>query len=460
MKRIEIEERPDWRQTAHHNGFHFHTFGDEVHPKAAPVSPAELEAGVQDVLASLSQEARDRCMGASVEETAENIRRLAPAHAMMLPVGKQPLQYWEPEKYWDESAYYQFTLAQIENDLEDPTKELHEMCMHLVDKVAGSEELLTRLHIPASFHDYVNESWREGHPHLYGRMDFAYNGKGPAKLLELNYDTPTSLYEASAFQWIWMTQMKKRFKLPAEADQFNNIHTEMGLLFKELRSSPKFMMDKPFYFSAISTSPEDIGTVNYMRDIAAGAGMETYYIHLEDIGMNENRKFVDLDDMHIPYLFQLNAWEFLMKEDAFGAAIPKSDTCFFEPAWKSILSNKGILPLLWEEFKGHPNLLETFVDKDPSATLGKGWVRKPYFSREGANIELVTPEGELVKVPGPYTDAPYILQEYTEMPRFGDSYTLIGSWVVGDKACGIGIREDDSKVTKDTSRFLPHIILG
>ena len=33
------------------------------------------------------------------------------------------------EVYWDESRYYQFTLAQIENDLEKPTKDIHDMCL-------------------------------------------------------------------------------------------------------------------------------------------------------------------------------------------------------------------------------------------------------------------------------------------------------------------------------------------
>ena len=97
------------------------------------------------------------------------------------------------EPYWDESAYYQFTLKQIEQDLEDPTTEIHNMCMDLVARVVQSEELLERLSIPASFYDMIRTSWLEGHPHLYGRMDFSYNGSGPAKLLELNYDTPTSL---------------------------------------------------------------------------------------------------------------------------------------------------------------------------------------------------------------------------------------------------------------------------
>jgi glutathionylspermidine synthase len=86
-------------------------------------------------------------------------------------------------------------------------------------------------------------------------------------------------------------------------------------------------------------------------------------------------------------------------------------------------------------------------------------VRKPLFSREGANVELITPQGEKLQQGGPYTDSGYIRQAFSPLPRFGDSYTLIGSWVVGDLAAGIGIREDNSLITKDSSRFLPHIIL-
>ncbi|VTP59974.1 Glutathionylspermidine synthase [Serratia rubidaea] len=37
-------------------------------------------------------------------------------------------------------------------------------------------------------------------------------------------------------------------------------------------------------------------------------------------------------------------------------------------------------------------------------------------------------------------------------------YTLIGSWLVGDRAAGIGLREDNSPITKDSSRFVPHFI--
>ncbi len=228
----------------------------------------------------------------------------------------------DDEPYWDESAYYQFTLKQIENDLEDPTTEIHEMCMDLVARVVQSEELLERLSIPAPFFDMVRTSWLEGHPHLYGRMDFSYNGSGPAKLLELNYDTPTSLYEAAAFQWGWLEQCIERGLLPKHADQFNSIDTKLHQAFAQLQ------LKQPFYFASMKDSVEDKGTTDYLRLIAEKVGIESRHIDIEDIGLTNEGRFVDLEDRWIPHLFKLHAWEFIFHEP-FGAAIAQSDTQFF-----------------------------------------------------------------------------------------------------------------------------------
>src|SRR4029453_3438163 len=82
-------------------------------------------------------------------------------------------------------------------------------------------------------------------------------------------------------------------------------------------------------------------------------------------------------------------WEWMTRE-AFGASLPGSATQFVEPPWKMILSNKGILPLLWEMYPDHPTLLPAYFDDDPkAATLGASYARKPLYSREGANIELI-----------------------------------------------------------------------
>src|SRR5205085_9315425 len=46
----------------------------------------------------------------------------------------------------------------------------------------------------------VAESWhrRAELPSVYGRFDLRHDGDGPAKLLEYNADTPTSLVEAAS----------------------------------------------------------------------------------------------------------------------------------------------------------------------------------------------------------------------------------------------------------------------
>ncbi|HCE7248416.1 TPA: glutathionylspermidine synthase family protein, partial [Pseudomonas aeruginosa] len=249
----------------------------------------------------------------------------------------------------------------------------------LVERVVENEHLLNLLATPSQFHDLVRTSWKEGHPHLYGRMDLTYNGSGPAKLLELNYDTPTSLYEAGAFQWLWLEDSMKRGVLPAHADQFNSIQDRLLQAMATLRS------DLPFYFASVKESEEDKGTTDYLRDIAEQAGLTTEHIDIEDIGLNGAGRFTDLQERWIPRLFKLYPWEHMFLEE-FGAAVPSCDTQFIEPAWKAILSNKAALALLWEYNKGHPNLLPTYFDKEPQRSVPAGWVRKPFFSREGANI--------------------------------------------------------------------------
>ena len=353
--------------------------------------------------------------------------------------------------YWDESAYYAFTLRQIEHDLEDPSAELHAMAMALMDEVVTSEVLMARLDIPEPFRDWVAESWRRRDPHLYGRLDLAYDGNGPAKLYELNYDTPTSLYEAAFFQWQWLEEQRQRGVLPPHADQFNSLHDALLERFAEIAHR----LPPPLYFSAVRQSSEDQGTVAYLRDCAAQAGLHGDSIAIEDIGLSTDGRFTDLDNGVIGSLFKLYPLEDLMREE-FGSALPGSGMQLLELAWKAMLSNKGILPLLWQKHRGHPNLLQARFD-DGSA-LPAGWVRKPLHSREGANIAMHLRDGRWQESQGPYA-GPSIRQALHMLPAFGGRYPLVGSWIIGDSACGIGIREDDSRITRDSARFLPHAII-
>ncbi|MTD77036.1 glutathionylspermidine synthase family protein, partial [Escherichia coli] len=136
--------------------------------------------------------------------------------------------------YWDESRSYRFTLRQIEEQIEKPPAELRQMCLEVVDRSVKDEEILTQLVIPPLYWNVLVQSWRARAPSLYGRMDFAWCGNAPVKLLEDNADTPTSLYESAYFQWLCLADARRAGLIPREADQYNAIPERLKSRFSWL----------------------------------------------------------------------------------------------------------------------------------------------------------------------------------------------------------------------------------
>jgi glutathionylspermidine synthase len=62
--------------------------------------------------------------------------------------------------YWDETAYYAFSLKEIEDDLEAATKTLEAMCFELAARAVADERILTRLAIAEQFWDFIATSWK------------------------------------------------------------------------------------------------------------------------------------------------------------------------------------------------------------------------------------------------------------------------------------------------------------
>jgi glutathionylspermidine synthase len=309
--------------------------------------------------------------------------------------------------------------------------------------------------VPELGWNLIAESWKRGDQTLYGRFDLAYDGHGPAKLLEYNADTPTSLFEASVFQWLWLEDMIAGQQLPDSADQFNSVHEALIERFKQVLSAGN---SRQLHLACVMASVEDRGLIAYLVDCATQAGFNCTVLSIEDIGQRDAGPFLDLTNKPIKLLFKLYPWEWLLS-DPFARSPAMATTRFLEPPWKAILSNKGILPLLWEMAPGHPSLLPAFFEDDPQhQQLGSRFARKPLYSREGSNIVLVDGDVALDREGGPYGYGGFIRQGLANIPAFDSNYPVVGSWVIGDKACGIGMREDTSRITRNTSRFLPHII--
>ena len=344
------------------------------------------------------------------------------------------------ETYWDERACYRFSAQEIDT-LERATGELQSRCIEAAARVIERRDY-ARFQIPEPFHALIERSWEADEKSLYGRFDLSWDGSGEPKLLEYNADTPTALLEASVVQWYWMKDV-----FP-EADQFNSIHEKLIARWGEMRG--ELPADGRTYFACDSASVEDQGNLDYLRDTAVQAGLAALPIDIADIGWDGER-FVDLEERPMAALFKLYPWEWMVREE-FGANLLRGTVRVIEPPWKMLLSNKAILPVLWEMFPGHPNLLAASFEPGKFAT---DFVKKPLYSREGANVSI-TAGGKTLEEPGAYGAEGYIWQAYHELARFGANYTVIGSWIVGEEPAGIGIREDDSPITKNSSRFVPH----
>jgi glutathionylspermidine synthase len=381
--------------------------------------------------------------------------RTAPRPDWQQRVSEQGLIFHTSDEgqYWNEGVYYEFTAAQIDV-LEAATNELHELCLDAVEHVIQHRRY-AQLHIPEIVIPMIERSWEEEWPSIYGRFDFAFDGVGQPKLLEYNADTPTSLLEASVIQWTWLQDAFPHW------DQFNSMHDKLIAWWSELKP---YMKGDPLYFTSLDDR-EDFMTAAYLADTAAQAGIPTSYIVATDIGHDSRTgAFVDLDERNIRNLFKLYPWEWVIAQ--FGpqvvASLAARRTVWIEPVWKMILSNKGILPILWDLNPDHPNLLPSFFEEEaPAEFLAWDHVRKPLLSREGANVTLrrgeVVGGGVIEERGGEYGIEGHILQKLAPLPDFDGSYPVIGSWVIGGEAAGIGIRETDHLITDNMSRFVPHV---
>lgn len=359
--------------------------------------------------------------------------------------------------YWDESAAYAFSLPEIDM-LEHIAEHMHALCLELVDEVVQSPALLELLAIPLSYRDFIADSWRTRQPSLYGRFDFAYDGQAAPKLYEYNADTPTSVFEAATFQWLWLEELLASGALEPRTDQFNSLYDKLRARFATLFPSGGFVHFAADVADAGGDAPEDRQTVRFFEDLATQAGIEPKFVAMRDIGVTADNKFVDADGFELQAAFKLYPWEQMLREP-YAPNLPQAGVRWIEPAWKAILSNKGILPLLWERHPEHPNLLPAFFEDDSrSEMLGASYARKPLFSREGADIALVRDGVADPVLEQGYGVEGYIRQALHPAPEFDGHRPVIGAWIVGDEAAGIGIREDDGAVTSNLARFVPHII--
>jgi glutathionylspermidine synthase len=357
--------------------------------------------------------------------------------------------------YWDESAYWEFSSAEIDR-LEAATAEIQRLALAAGDVIL-QRGWLDRMQIPAAAAQRIRETWFSEPPALYGRLDLAYDGR-QIKLLEYNADTPTALVEAAVAQWYWL---EERFP---KADQFNSLHEKLVAKWKDLAD----YVAEPVYF-AHDGSEEDAMTVTYLRDTAHQAGLRTEGLAMRQIGWEDAAgRFVDPGHRPIQSIFKLYPWEWLLADEFGARAIATMDSTqqkpvvgkvqWIEPVWKMLWSNKALLAILWELNPGHELLLPAYLDGPRNL---QNYLRKPLLGREGAGISVFRNWAEVGAESGPAAKGEaaggYVWQQMASMAQADGRTAVFGSWLVDGEPAGMGIRESDGLVTDNFSRFVPHL---
>ena len=305
--------------------------------------------------------------------------------------------------YWTEDRSLVLTLKAAET-LEDAATELQAMCLEACEEIV-KRGWWDRLCLPETAARMAEASWITSELSIYGRFDFAWNGVGTPKLLEYNADTPTSLLEASVIQWQWLEDVA------SENDQLNSIH-------EALVDRWKLVPDPMIHFACVWDQQEDRQTIAYLAETAEQAGKTVELLDMTDIGLSPEGRFTDHLERPIDRLFKLNP--------------------------------------------GHPLLLPSFFKKEELSSRDINlWVEKTLFGREGAGVEIVE-RGRVLRSgqPAHFPTDPVIYQQHASLFQAEGQHVVWGLWMVGDECRGLSARADNSPITGNLSRFLPHRIEG
>ena len=200
-------------------------------------------------------------------------------------------------------------------------------------------------------------------------------------------------------------------------------------------------------------SVEDIGHAHLPARHGHQAGLDTAFLDVARVGWDaDRRRFVDPAHRPITAAFKLYPWEWMMDE-AFGPHLPVGP----DPVVGAAVEGDP-------QQQGHPRRPLGAVPRPPEPGPGQPerttWAATPSASpaRAARGTTSASPAAAASGTrPAATTPAP-TSGSGTSRSRAFDGFTpTVGSWMINGTAAGVGVREDASPVTGNTSRFVPHV---
>jgi glutathionylspermidine synthase len=412
------------------------------------------------------------------------------------------------QKYWVEALPQPFAIqfdCQEESAIATATESLWEMCIKFLDwfftehEAGAVDKRLETLKIRSEYWIAIKNSWERTDPvedlSLCTRFDLAVTAEGNIKLLEINGETPL-LGAETVYQWNWFVDyqhnhQRSKFPLPSDASQFNDFWDQIAGQWRRIvasydlkKTGISFLVDEKLeedlemamqliQILIDEVDPDIYTQVIYLRGLKDERAQEVQ----RGLGLDEEGYFVDHVNDRVPVLWKMYDWSDLQNDmasddgaQALAHRLEAGDFKVIEPLWKQVLSNKGAMAMMWEQFGPSERksehgqyLLATYLDTDYSTAstelLVEMHVRKPMLGLEGVAISIESGFGSLEqKESFGYGDEGFIIQEYIELPEAFGYHYMIGSWAIDGEAAGIIIRGDTSKITGRHCLIIPHIV--
>ncbi len=354
-------------------------------------------------------------------------------------------------------------------ELRHASNELHAMFLQATDCVMDSDALLSKFGFPPQLWSRLRSSWDNRKNHMItGRLDFAVSESG-IKVYEYNADSASCYMECAHIQQLW-----------ARSHHIVEGHNGGEHLREHLvHAWKKANIAGPLHI-LLDSDPEETYHALFMKSTMDEVGIDCRIIHdLKELAWGKNGEVVDAVGTPIHCVWKTWAWETALDQlraeidldteamlpdqrQKIGGGRPalidvllRKEVVVFEPLWTLVPSNKAILPILWDMFPEHPNLLDTRFELT-DALRASGYVEKPIVGRCGANISIVGADQKLVDtVGGQFYDKDSIYQKKFDLPCIDGFYTQISSFVVDGRYAGAGARVDKSPIINGESDILP-----
>jgi glutathionylspermidine synthase len=408
------------------------------------------------------------------------------------------------QQYWVEALPQPFAI-QFDRDEETAiataTEALWAMCIEFLDwffteSAPGEiDRRLATLQIRPEYWQAIKNSWDRIEPvedlSLCTRFDLAVNETGDIKLLEINGDTPL-LGAETIYQWNWyvdymQNHQQGKFPLPSDASQFNEFWEQIAGQWRRIvagydlkQCGISFLVDENLeedlemamqliQILTDEVDPDIYTQIVYLRGLKDERDREIQ----RGVGLDDDGYFVDHVNDRIPVLWKMYDWSDLQNDMAnagttqlLAERLATGEVKIIEPLWKQVLSNKGAMAMMWEQFGNSDYgqyLLPTYLDTDNSIESTKllvgMHVRKPLLGLEGVGISIETGFGAVeAKESFGYGSEGFIIQAYIELPTAFGYHYVVGSWAIDGEAAGIIIRGDTSKITGRHCLIIPHIV--